>query len=344
MASEHREFKNILLIHFGQLGDVVLSLPAIRAVRARFAEAKLTIMSGLSTRGVIEISGLADEQIAVDRVKMRDGGKIAAFGDMFDLVRELRRRKFDLVIDIHSLYETNLTAWLSGAPVRYFAHRDRRSIQRLSNWPVKAEIEDRSAHHTERYAAAVRPLGIEKVGHNFVAKPSSEAEVAAAKVLDRHDSAGKRLIGLFLGAGHPTRRWPVERFVETAKEISGECEVLVLLGPEEKDMRSGLQERFGEAATVVEELPLAIFFALLARLDVFVSGDTGPMHLAAIAGAGVVLLSTKGAPPIFTPLTERLVNINDVPFEDITVDRVVTGIRKLLSEHTGSLKSPAARL
>jgi ADP-heptose:LPS heptosyltransferase len=83
---------------------------------------------------------------------------------------------------------------------------------------------------------------------------------------------------------------------------------------------------------VIEELPLPVFFALLSRLDVLVSGDTGPMHLAAVAGAGIVLLSTKGAPQIFTPLTEKLVNIHDVPFDEIRVDTVVEGVRSLLPE------------
>ncbi|MBV9242182.1 MAG: hypothetical protein JO314_09260, partial [Acidobacteria bacterium] len=147
MASEQNQFKNILLFHFGQLGDVVLALPVIRAVKEHFAPARLTIMSGLSTRGVIEISGLAEEQIAVDRVRLRDGSKIAAIIEMYGIVRDLRRRQFDLVIDLHSLYETNIMGRLSGAPMRYFAHRERRSIRRFSNWPISAPAEDRSAHH-----------------------------------------------------------------------------------------------------------------------------------------------------------------------------------------------------
>jgi ADP-heptose:LPS heptosyltransferase len=333
LTREGHDFKNILLIHFGQLGDVVLSLPAIAGVRERFPDAKLTIMSGASTRGIIEISGLADEQIAVDRVKMRDGSKVTALGDMYRLVRDLRRRKFDLVIDLHSLYETNLAGWLSGAPTRYFSHRTGRSLQRLSNWHVRAAIEDRSAHHAVRYADAVRPLGIDAAHRTIIVRASADAEERAADVLGRHGLDGSALVGLFLGAGHHSRRWPVEKFVDVAECLAApDRRVIVLLGPEEREMRNGLQARFGQAATVIEELPLPVFFALLSRLDVLVSGDTGPMHLAAVAGAGIVLLSTKGAPQIFTPLTQKLVNIHDVPFDEIRVDTVVEGVRSLLPE------------
>jgi len=332
LAIDHREFNNILLFHFGQLGDVVLALPAIRAIRERFQNSRLTIISGLSTRGVLELSGLADEQIAVDRVELRDGGRLRAIAEMLRIARDLRSRKFDLVIDIHSLYETNLLGYFSEAPMRYFAHRDRRSLQWLSNWPEKAPIENRSAHHFDRYAAAVRPLGIDAVEWHFTSAPHPEAAEAAAAILSNAGVSDSRLIGLFLGAGHETRRWPVDRFVSVAKSLAADDKnrVLVLLGPEERAMRDGLQEKFGKSAIVIEEVPLPVFFAILTKLHVMVSGDTGPMHMAAVAGAGVVLLSTLGAPDIFTPLTENLVNINDLKFEDIGVDRVIAGVNTLL--------------
>jgi heptosyltransferase-3 len=69
-------FKNILVIHFGQLGDVVLGLPAFRAIRERFPNSKLTVLCGKSTAEIIRISGAADEIIAVDRVALRDGRKM----------------------------------------------------------------------------------------------------------------------------------------------------------------------------------------------------------------------------------------------------------------------------
>ncbi|MBK8304555.1 MAG: hypothetical protein IPK98_14570 [Chloracidobacterium sp.] len=76
MAKAHPEYKNILVIHFGQLGDVVLGLPALRAIRDHFADAKITVMSGTSTAEIIRLGQVADDQIAVDRVKLRDGKRV----------------------------------------------------------------------------------------------------------------------------------------------------------------------------------------------------------------------------------------------------------------------------
>ena len=64
--------RNILVIDFGQLGDVVMSLPALRAIRDRFPHARLTVTVGRPGAEIIEMSGLADETIEVDRVGLRD--------------------------------------------------------------------------------------------------------------------------------------------------------------------------------------------------------------------------------------------------------------------------------
>ncbi len=312
-----------------------MALPAIKAVREKFADAKLTILSGRSTAGLIRLARLADEQIAVDRVALRDGNKVRSVAEILALVKNVRGRKFDLVIDLHSLYETNLLGYLSGAGERLFAHRDRRSLQKLSKYPVEPPVEDRSLHHAKRYAAVVKALGIDAVSPTFVVKPPADSAEAAAEVIERKGLKDKKVIGLFLGAGHRSRRWAVERFAETARLLAAgqNLSVAVLLGPEERDLRPGLQPRFGDAAVVIDELPLDVFFALLSRLDILVTGDTGPMHLAAAAGAGIVMLSQAGAPNIFDPLTERLVVLRESELDALSPEHVVAAVNSL-SHHS----------
>jgi len=324
--------QNILLIHFGQLGDVVLALPAIKAVREKFAASKLTIMSGRSTAGVISLAGFADEQIAVDRVALRDGNKVRSVAEILALVKDVRGRKFDLVIDLHSLYETNLLGYFSGARERLFADRHGRSLPRLSNYPVKPRPEDRSIHHADRYLAVIEALGINGAERQVLLRPSDDAAKEAAKVIAAAGLEGKKLIGLFLGAGHRLRRWPVDRFVRTARMLAehDDLSILVLLGPEERDLRLEL-DAFGELATVIQELPLDVFFALLSRLHVMATSDTGPMHLAAAAGAGIVMLSQIGAPTIFNPLASRLIVLDRTPLEEITPEMVAEAVRELAS-------------
>ena len=140
------------------------------------------------------------------------------------------------------------------------------------------------------------------------------------------------MLGLFLGAGHRSRRWDVEKFAKTARLLS-DRKVAVLLGPEERDLRPGLQAKFGDAAALIEELPLDVFFAFLTKLDVIVTGDTGPMHLAAAAGAGIVMLSQAGAPDIFDPLAERLTVLRQTTLDALAPADVAAAVDSLSQPH-----------
>src|ERR671933_705256 len=94
--------RNILVIDFGQLGDVVLSLPALRAIREKFPQARITVAAGAASAALVELSGYADATIVVDRVGLRDGSVPWSILRIIRLVKDVRRTQFDFVIDLHS--------------------------------------------------------------------------------------------------------------------------------------------------------------------------------------------------------------------------------------------------
>src|SRR5215203_3661375 len=103
---------NILVIDFGQLGDVVMSLPALRAIRSRFPYAQITVAVGKPGGELISLSGYANEILEVDRVALRDGATLISIGRILKLVSNVRKARFDFVIDLHSYYETNILGFL----------------------------------------------------------------------------------------------------------------------------------------------------------------------------------------------------------------------------------------
>lgn len=325
-------FQNILVIDFGQLGDVVLSLPALRAIREKFADARITLLLGKPTGEIARLANVSDDRILVDRVALRDGNKAKSALEIFCLVREVRRRKFDFVIDLHSLYETNLLGFLSGAKYRLFANRENRSIDFLSNFSGKPLREDKSLHHAERYLAVLKPLGIEKQEGNLRIQPPPGELGAITELYASLGVTKKHRVGLFLGAGHLGRRWGIDKFTSLAGKLNanGDTDVLIFLGPEEAGLRQEAVETMSQHAVVMPEMPLATFYAALATLDTFVSTDTGPMHLAAVAGASVVLITEKGATKIFLPLTDDLRIVDTDAFDRIGVDEVYEAVKKSL--------------
>lgn len=323
-------FNNILVIDLGQLGDVVLSLPALKAIRDHFPGAKIAVIAGKVPDQVVRMSGLADEVIVIDRVALRDGPKLDSIRKIFKFVAEIRRRPVDLVIDLHSLPETNLLAYLSKAKYRLLANRESRSLDRLGNFEPRPPMEDKAKHLSERYLDVLRPLGIEDGEAEFILTPLEEDARAVSDKFFGEETLNT--VGLFPGAGHPSRRWSLGKFVELAKRIENDgLRPAVFLGPEEAGLRAKVEDAFPETTIIIDGLSISQFVAAASKLAVFVTNDTGPMHLAALAGEPIVLLLDSRAPDTYLPLTKNIEIVQNEVIDNITVDDVYRAVAKSLA-------------
>lgn len=327
--------KKILVIDFGQLGDVVLSLPALRSIRARFPKAHITIAVGNPGAEVINLSGYGDDTIVVDRVALRDGFKPLSLFRVFELVKDVRRRKFDFVIDLHSLSETNLLGFLSGAPKRLYSRRHGRSLEYLANFHPRppAEKESSERHLVDRYLDVLIPLGVKSANRVPQLKTRKADDLVVDRIFGKAKVAmGTPLVGLFPGAGHPGRRWPLEKFAELADYLmrNDDLRVLVFAGPEEQTLVSEMRTIFPPHTLILDNLTITELAAALARLAVFVSNDTGPMHIAVAVGTSVVALLDRPTPNSFVPIESHHRVMYGERIHDITTDEVYAVARELL--------------
>jgi ADP-heptose:LPS heptosyltransferase len=333
--------QNVLVIDFGQLGDVVLSLPALHAVRARFPAARITVAVGKPGKQVVELAGCADDVLVVDRVALRDGLIPVSLWQIARLVREVRARRFDFVIDLHSLSETNLLGYLSGAPQRLYARRPTRSLDALSNFRPRPPVEDTSKHAIDRYLDVLAPLNPPPVARVPRLPLRADAQTVVEQLFCKEKLVGDApLVGLFPGAGHPSRQWPLERFVELARRLerNDDVRVVVFVGPEERGRLRELRNAFSRATKFVEQLTIPQLAAALARLSVFVTNDTGPMHIAAAVGAPVVVLLGHPTNKAYMPTEARHRVIHGRTIMDISVDEAYITARSVLTaERTASL-------
>ena len=328
--------RNILVIDFGQLGDVVMSLPALRALRERFAHARISVAAGKSAAEIVEMSRYADEVIAIDRVALRDGFIPLSVWKVFQIVKDVRRRHFDFVIDLHSLSETNLLGFFSGAPKRLFSRRRGRSIEFLANFRPAPPIEEnnRERHQVDRYLDVLRPLGIKDAPRVPRLPTRAEDDREIDRLLQkRRADTGAPLVGLFPGAGHASRRWPLERFAELADSLARNDDVrsVVFAGPEEGALIPQIRAIFPSSTVILDRLSIGQLASAQARLAVFVSNDTGPLHIAAAAGAPIVLLLDSRAPDSYIPLSEPKRVIYDAKISEIPTERVYEATRSLLA-------------
>jgi len=335
--------RNILVIDFGQLGDVVMSLPALRALRERFPGARITAAVGKPGHEVVEMSGYADAIIAVDRVSLRDGFKPLSIARIFQIVRDVRRRHFDFVIDLHSLSETNLLGFFSGASKRLFSRRPGRSLDFLANFIPRppVEVDHRQRHSVDRYLDVLRPLGVKDAPRLPQLKTRIENDRAIDAILRKEKAdIGAPLVGLFPGAGHPSRRWALEKFAELADFLARNDGVrpIIFAGPEERSLVTEMRARFPRSSVILHGLTIRQLASAQARLAAFVSNDTGPMHIAAAVGTPIVLLLDRRAPESYLPLSEPKKVIYSATIPEITVEEVYEATRELLTnERSASL-------
>ena len=328
--------RNILVIDFGQLGDVVMSLPALRAIRERFPNARIAVAVGKPAGGVIEMTNYADSIISVDRVSLRDGFQPLSILRMLQLVKDVRRGQFDFVIDLHSFRETNLLAFLSGAPQRLFSRRPGRSLDFLGNFNPKPPIDQNNPkqHLIDRYLDVLTPLGIRDSPREPKLATRLEDDRAVDMMLRKaRAEAGSPLVGLFPGAGHPGRCWPVESFAQLAEYLIRNDKVrpIIFVGPEERHKLPEIRALFPPPCIILDKLSIPQLAATQARLAVFVSNDTGPVHIAAAVGTPLVVLIDVPTPHAYLPLgtSQRLMFSQRVTA--IEVEDVYIATRQLLS-------------
>jgi ADP-heptose:LPS heptosyltransferase len=141
-----------------------------------------------------------------------------------------------------------------------------------------------------------------------------------------------RYVGLFPGAGHPSRCWPLERFAELADQlIAAGLSPVVLLGPEEKQLRPLAEKLFPSTVPIIDGLTIPRFVAAAARLAAFITNDTGPMHLAACAGSPIVMIADEGNPLVYLPLTDRIRVVREATIPEVTAEAVFEAFSSLIS-------------
>ena len=285
-----------------------MSLPALRAIRTRFPYAQITVAVGKPGGELINLSGYANEILEVDRVSLRDGPTLISIGRIIKFVSSVRKSKFDFVIDLHSYYETNILGFLSGAPQRLYSRRPNRSLDFLANFKPRPALEVPSTHIVDRYLDLLKPLGIQNAPRIPTLKTSAAADFTVEALLKKEKAhSGELLVGLFPGAGNISRIWPIENFAELADHLvrNDRVRVIVFAGPEERAKVPQMRPLFPASTIFFDRLTIPQLISAQARLTVFVSNDTGPVHLAAAVGVPVIVVLDRPDPHGFLPIGDQ---------------------------------------
>ncbi|MGE3492681.1 MAG: glycosyltransferase family 9 protein [Vicinamibacterales bacterium] len=280
------------------IGDVVFTTPAIGALRRRFPSAHITYLVEAPAEPVVRHHPGLDAVVVVDRPR-----GLARLRYDLRLARQLRARRFDLVIDFHGGPRSGFLAWASGAPQRIGYALPGRQLAYTTRVPWSRSLVP-PRHSVLNQWDLIAPLGIDP--------PSGAADPvvmpidadAAARVGSRLAAAGVAsdapIVVLHVSAGNPFRRWPAVSFAEVAAQLAAADRarrIVVTSGPSEAEAAEAVAAQAralaGDAAAGIVrtgEFDLSELRALVGRAVLYIGGDSGPLHIAATSATPVVAL------------------------------------------------------
>ena len=286
MASER-----ILLIRLSSLGDIVLTTPAIRAVRARFPDAYIAMLVAKQSAEILRENPHLNEIITFDRL-----AKNKDTGEMLRVIRMLRERKFTLAIDLQRKFRTEMLMYFSGAAERI--GKGRFCSVRVPEWG--------NQHATAHYFDLLHAAGILAEDQRLELFLSESERLDAVQRFDIAGvNAGELKVGFFPGAGWKLREWMPERFAAIGDKLVEHfnANVLIFGGQRETALVQTVANLMNaRAIPFAGNLQIRQLAACIEKCDLFLTNDTGPMHIAAAVGTPTVSLFGPGNHIRFQPL------------------------------------------
>lgn len=287
--------QRILIVRLSAIGDVIHTIPALERLRAIFPQASIGWVVEDFASAYLQGHPALDVMHVIPKKHWR-GAFLRHFGpEIRPFVADLRARRYDFAIDFQGLTKSGIWAWLSGAPVRVgFGDSQGRELNKaFTNRKVNPPPE--ALHVIERNLALLQAISSTAPNSGPPPLPAfrftTEEEQAADGILDGSNS----VIGLNVGAGWATKRWPAEHWAELARLLSAalpSCPLLLLWG---NDLERQLAAKVASLAKMPETAlrispptSLRVAGALIRRLEAYVGLDTGATHLAAALGLPTV--------------------------------------------------------
>jgi ADP-heptose:LPS heptosyltransferase len=310
----------MLVVLWTGLGDVITSIPALRALRECHPHARLTLMGAGPLAALLRDTIRFDDFVVLDVRTLTGAADRPAKENQSRLSEFLRDRGFDVVISFPSSKRLGEAAREAGARTLEFSS--------LADPPVEA---------VERALDLVRLLGVD-TGDRVPRITVGEAgRRRAGRFWTEHGLESRPAVGIHPGGSHAGKRWPPASFAAVGNELARRhaARIVLFAGSGDREARDGVAADLLPAPVVVEGVDLAELAALFERTAFLVCNDSGPMHLAAAVGTPIVALFGHSDPLNWGPagddhvIVRREVECGPCPPETARACRTLRCVREI---------------
>ena len=269
----------VLIVRLGSLGDIIHTIPAAAAIRRTYPEAAIDWLVDVRHRELLDLVPVVDRKISINT---------SSVGSLWSALGVLRRAHYDAALDLQGLLKSAVLARLSGAArvVGFPADLLRERAARVFYTETAGDAE---RHVVDKNLSMVRAIGVRMPDVAFPLEDRNPGIAAQARSrLGLADGAPFALINP--GAAWPNKRWPPVYFAELSREIAKRhgLRSLVLWGPGEQQLADAVATASDNTAAVSPPTTVADLVSLSKAAALMISGDTGPLHIAAAAGTPIV--------------------------------------------------------
>ncbi|HUY91201.1 MAG TPA: lipopolysaccharide heptosyltransferase II [Pirellulales bacterium] len=288
MSIASQSFERILLIKPSAVGDVVHTLPVLAKLRQRYPDAQIDWLIRP------EIADLVRSHPALSNVVLFDRRGLARFGrnwtatvGLFRLLSQIRRERYELVVDLHGQLRSALFTLASRAPFRVGFERTREGA--WVSYSHHIPLPTMEAHAVDRYLWLGLVLGFDATAPDFTIHLPAETDENVARLLADRRQLGRPLAVLVPGTVWETKHWRTEGFAEVARQLLARGYAVVLAGsPKDRPRCRQVAEVASGVCDLSGQTTLAEMVALIRRATLCVTNDSGSMHVAVALDKPVV--------------------------------------------------------
>ena len=313
---DFERIRRILIVRLAPLGETILMTPVIRAMRQAFPDAHIACMIDSIRTDLVRANPNLDEVIPYE-------------SSIPKLIYGMAKRSFQLAVVLQPTFRLVLHTFLAGIPYR-IGFETNSGGKRLLHLAVPNNT---NQHETARYLDVVRLLGIEPKSDEPEVFVDRKSQAWASEFLcNAKINSNLLLIGLNPGAGTTYRRWAVEKFAEVGKLLQAEyqAQLLIMGGPREADLPLELAALISGRTTVITDTTPMQLASIIQKCDLFISNDTGPMHLSTAIKTTTVALFGASNPVQWAPIWPQHTVIARNSMDEIVVEEVLSAVQECL--------------
>jgi len=291
VTSNKKYYKRILIVRTDRVGDVILSTPVIKALRDAYPAAYMAMMVRPYTKIIVEGNPYLDEVIVYDKDK-----KEKNWLGNFLFSRRLAEKKFDLAVVLNPSNRSNFIPFLAGIPKRVGYNR---KMGFLLTDKIKDTKHEGKKHEIEYNLDVVRHLGIQPQDKNTFMPTSPEAEKWVESIFTKENiKPTDKLVVLNPGSSDNSKIWPAQRYATVGEKLAQKgYKIVILGGPGDRGIAQQIMTKMHNPfINMVGNNNISQAASFLKKCSLFISTDTGPMHIASSLGVPIIAILGRNQP------------------------------------------------